>query len=131
MPESPISDDVRRFLSAHIRSVTELEILLLLSASQDKSWSPAQVYSSLPTNEPFIRQTLDRFCKEGLAARTDSPPGYRFSPTSEAAAKLIASLHDLYRELPVRIVQAIYEAPVSDIEEFARAFRIRKDTKDT
>jgi hypothetical protein len=51
---------------------------------------------------------------------------YQFAPPDETKA-LVKSLSEIYRNRPAKVVQVIYETPLSEIEEFARAFRIRKE----
>lgn len=126
MPESQIPDEVRRFVTENVRSVAQLEILLLLTNSPERSWSVAELYHEVLSNEQLVEQTLAWFCQRGLAARSDGR--HRFSGT-ESQLGVVNQLAVLYRDRPARVVQALYEPKVSEIDEFARAFKIRKDNK--
>jgi len=122
--EVSVPIDVRQFLMQHVRSVSQLEILLLLSASPERWWTPGEVYKAVLSNEELVGQTLESFQRSGLLRRSEA--AFQFSPASEAIKMVIGNLTSFYRTYPNRIVQSIYEAPVSEINEFARAFRLRK-----
>ena len=121
-----IPDEARQFLIQHVRSIAQLEILLLLHSEPNRSWTVEAAYKVVLSNRELVGKIFERFCKLGLASRSEAGT-YQFSPTSDQMRTLVATLATLYRERPGRIVQAIYEAPVSEIEEFAKAFKIRKD----
>ena len=120
-----VPDDVRQFLARHVRSVAQLEILLLLSASPDREWQAREVYKTVLSNEELVSKILETFSKLGLVRKSETAT-FQFSPASDQVRTLVNDLAILYRQRPNRIIQAIYEAPVSEIEEFAKAFKIRK-----
>lgn len=128
MPENILPDDVRQFLAIHIRSIEQLEILLLLGGSPERQWSVGEVYQTILSNEGSVQRTLDRLCQSGLAERLDQPTvTYKFYASTPQVTEVIAKLRELYKGSLVRIVQAIYGPRVSEIDEFAKAFKIRKD----
>ena len=85
------------------------------------------MYKIVLTNEEGVARTLENFIKLGLARKSETGT-FQFSPASDQMKAVVKKLADLYRERPVRVVEAIYQATVSEIEEFAKAFKIRKDT---
>lgn len=125
MPDLSIPDEVRQFLAKHVQSVAQLEILLLVSASPDRWWQAGEVYKAVLSNEELVVRILELFSKLGLVCKSETNT-YQFSPPSDQLRLLVRNLADLYRECPNRIIQTIYEAPVSEIEEFAKAFKFRK-----
>jgi hypothetical protein len=123
-----ITEGLRRFVADHIRSIEQLEVLLLLNGSPDRAWSPADVYRSVLTNERSVQQTLDYLCERHLVERhSTSPSTYQFAPPSESTKAILTELTRLYKERPVTFVQLLYAPPEQEIEAFAKAFRIRKD----
>ena len=52
---------------------------------------------------------------------------YQFAPVDEGTWKVVAELRDAYKERSVKVVQAIYSKPPDAVQEFAKAFRVRKD----
>jgi hypothetical protein len=126
--ESSISEEVQQFLVRQVQSIERLEILLLLSSSPKRHWAVGEVYRAVLTNEHSVEETLERFCEAGLAGKSEAAPWtYQYSPPSEAVKDLVAQLARLYKERPVSVIDIIYRRSVSDIEEFAKAFKFRKD----
>lgn len=119
--------EVRQFLAESIHSIEQLEVLLLLRASPDRVWTAREVYQRVLTNEGSVQQSLEKLCRRGLCIQTGSPPAYQFAPKSEKMQSVLETLATLYKERPARIVNALYAASASEIDAFARAFRIRKD----
>ena len=127
MSDASVPEDVRQFLTRYVRSIGQLEILLQLNAAPQRWWTPAEMYKAVLSNEELVGKTLESFVQLGLIRKAE-PLAYQFSPSSKEVEVVVRKLADLYRERPIRVVQAIYEAQVSEIEEFAKAFRLRKDT---
>jgi hypothetical protein len=124
-----LPEDVQRFLRVQIRSIEQLEILLLLSAEPDRTWTAAEVYKVVLSNQKSVEEELDRLAQQGLLRRNDrGEVTFEFSPSSEGWKVLITEIGRLYKERRVKVVEAIYAAPVSEIDEFAKAFRIRKES---
>lgn len=125
MSTAPVPDEVKRFLTQYVRSIAQLEILLLVSDSPDRWWIAKEIYKILLSNEALVEKSLAEFTKNGLMRKSDAG-AYQFSPTDETRG-LVKLSAEIYRERPARIAQLIYETPLSEIEEFAKAFRIRKE----
>jgi len=121
----PVPENVRRFVIQHVQSIAQLEILLLVSSSSERWWTVKEIYKALLNNEAMVQKTLDDFTHRRLVVKSDSET-YQFSSLEEDRA-LMRSTAEIYRDRPGKIVQLIYETPASEIEEFARAFRIRKE----
>jgi hypothetical protein len=129
VPPSELPKDVQQLLREQIRSIEQLEILLLLREEPERHWTPADVYKKVRSSERSVEQTLNGFVKRGMATRIEGPqPSFHFAPQSPQLADTLGSLAHLYTERRVRIVEAIYSEPVSEVEEFAKAFRLRKDS---
>ena len=130
MNESGFSDELDRFIAAEIQSLEQLEILLLLSGNPHKWWTAKGVYdvvkSSLPSVEGRLRDMTER---QMLRREVDSDSRFQFAPADEAIWRIVSELREAYKERSVKVVQAIYsKTPTPDgVQEFARAFRVRKD----
>lgn len=120
----PVPEEVRRFLIQHVQTIAELEILLLVSASPERAWTVKEVYKALLNNEALVEKALASFTQRRLVQKTEAG-AYQFSSVAEIKG-LMQQVAEIYRNRPARIVQLIYETPASEIEEFARAFKIRK-----
>ncbi|HEX7168018.1 MAG TPA: hypothetical protein VF230_13655 [Acidimicrobiales bacterium] len=110
---SPLPDAVVRFLTAHITSLSELEVLRLLSR-RTAAMSAADVSRELRLGEYFAELILDRLSLSNLVAANDS--GYEVVATGEEleALRTLVDLLDKYR---VRIATLILAAePVEDVQ---------------
>lgn len=128
MPQNELPAEVERLLRERIHSIETLEILLLLRGDSQRPWSSAEVNRVVRSSEPSVAKTLDALARQDLLLRIDGTvPSYRFAPRDEPLIQAITALASLYQERRVRIVQAIYSDRNSEVDEFAKAFKLRKD----
>jgi hypothetical protein len=88
-----------------------------------------EVYQRVLTNESSVQQALDKLSQHGLVSRLAGETGYQFSGGSAEMKATLDGLAVLYKERPARIVHQLYGATPSEIDEFARAFKIRREPK--
>ena len=106
----------------------QVEILLLLSSNPDKAWSARSVYEVVKSNPASVEARLQEFSARGILKEETSPEvRYRFLPDLQGIQEVVKELREAYKERPVKVVQAIYSKPPDSVQEFARAFRVRKD----
>jgi hypothetical protein len=122
---SELPGDVARFLKEQIRSIEQLEILLLLRGSAVRMWTTPEVFGIVRSSERSITDTLTVLHRQGLLRQTAA--AYQYSPADDALRQIIDQLAELYAERRVRIVETIYSERSSDVDEFAKAFRLRKE----
>jgi hypothetical protein len=124
--ELPI--EIEEFLANNIRSIEQLEILLMLQARPERRWTAGEVNGIIRSSDHSVASTLDQLCKQGLlrCSMESSVPQYQFAP-SAALGPTITTLARLYAERRVKIIETIYSERLSEMDEFARAFRLRKD----
>jgi hypothetical protein len=123
--EGEIPSEVRGFVSKHIRSLEQLEVLLLVSALPDKDWTVDAVFHVVQTNRPLVRQRLDEFVRDGLMVRQPED-AYRYAPKSEALAHDIVAVGNFYKLSRHKVIEMIYASPPDDIRKFSDAFRFKK-----
>lgn len=128
MSEKVFSDELEKFIAAEINSLEQLEILLLLSGNPHKWWTATGVYEVIKSSVQSVHDRLNEMADRGLLNKeADSEVRYQFSPKNEQVWKVTSELRDAYKERSVKVVQAIYNKPPDAVQEFARAFRLRKD----
>jgi hypothetical protein len=126
--ESAIPEDVRAFLGARIRSVGELEVLLLLHRHPDRWWTADQVNRELRTSLQSALQCLDAMRHAALAEeKKDGERSFRFRAADEDIARIVRVLRDLFRDRMASIVDIIYVPRQDSIRDFADAFRLTKN----
>lgn len=123
--EGEIPQEVRRFVAKHIRSLEQLEVLLLVSALPDRDWTVDSVFQIVQTNRPLVQQRLDDFVRDGLMVRRPDD-SYRYAPKSESLAHDIVAVGNFYKLSRHKIIEMIYAPPADDIRKFSDAFRFKK-----
>ena len=127
MSVKALPDDVARFLSQHIDSVEQLEVLLLLHRAAESSWTAEMVAAALYTQPISAGRRLASLCEHGLLEQVgDDPPAYRYVADPVERRELISTLADTYRERRVAVVTAIASNPMENVRAFSDAFRIRR-----
>jgi hypothetical protein len=121
-----ISPELRKFIAEHIPSVEYLEVLCLLQEDTVKSWSVGEVLHRVQSSEKSVAQCLEQFQAAGLVT-AEAGGRHRFSPSGKELAETAAALVKTYRERRVRVIESIYAKPSDPIQDFADAFRLRKE----
>lgn len=126
MKDGGVPEPIRRFLSSHVDSVEQLEVLLLLRSAPDREWSVDEVNRELGSSISSIRTRLAVLASKGfLTAREgDGLQLYRYSPPSSAERGVIDELALAYKERRLAVINLIYTRPESDAVYFADAFKI-------
>jgi hypothetical protein len=122
-----VPEEVRRFVRARIRSVGELEVLLLLHRDPNRWWNADQVNSELRSSLQSALQCLDALLRAGLAEEKDQDGrAFRFHRADAEAEAVVPQLAELFRDRMAAIVEIIYSPQRDSIREFADAFRLSK-----
>lgn len=130
-PELPA--DVLRFIVERIDSVPHLEALLLLWGSGERRWNEAEVASRVYVPGDTARSVLQALAQRRLiraehGGEAGSGLLYVYDPAwDEAAGGLMALVADTYRRQLVRVAKVIHAKASPSVQEFARAFQLKKD----
>jgi hypothetical protein len=122
-----IPPDVLRFLEENIDTVAQLETVLMMSETQDRSWLIADVAARNYVNEQRAAETLNALQRRGLVSCDESRSRFRFDPVTDEARALVADLARCYRRNLSRVTELIHAKASVSIKEFARAFDLKKE----
>ena len=123
-----IPEDIEQFILEKIDSVAEMEALLLLRSKPEESWSIASLAKRLYVAEELTAKIVDHLCREGLLTLgSNEHPSYRYEPKSQELRNSVDRVADMYTKHLVRISTLIHSKPRVRVQEFADAFRLRKD----
>ena len=126
--ETGFSKELEEFIGAEIQSLEQLEILLLLSGNPHRWWNARSVYEVVKSSTSSVEDRLNELAQRGLLKAEGKPErSYQFAPNSDHYWHVVSQLRDAYKERPVKVVQAIYSKPRDGVQEFAKAFQIRKE----
>ncbi|WP_433930478.1 hypothetical protein AB3662_41120 [Sorangium cellulosum] len=130
---SGLPDRVQRFLGAHISSIEELEVLLLMRRTAEREWSAAAMAREIGSSKMSIQDRFGGLASRGLlVAREDGEDiVYRYAPADDDTRRTIDDLAQAYKERRLSVINHIYATPPpSDIQSFSDAFRITKKGKE-
>lgn len=131
MSGDEIPTHVQRFIVEQVRSVVELELLLLMQAAPDRAWTAAELAGELRVAQAWAERELDDLTQRGIVVSGPGPDrNFRYQPRSREIDATIRELARVYSERRVTVTQMIFTAPADPIQIFSDAFRLRKDESD-
>ena len=128
MAGEALPPDVRQLIFQHLSSVEELEILLLLAGESSKAWTMETTYQGILSSRKSVEKGLEKFAAAGLVSKIPpaESPTYMIGPT--AADATFQELARCYREMPVRVIEAIYQKGRDSAQGFADAFKFKRES---
>lgn len=128
MGDGLIPEEVQAFLLKRIDSITQLEALLLLRANPECAWSAATLARRLYIPPQETAGLLEALCSGGFLATTGHPSRlYRYHCSSDDLAGMVDRVADLYATYLIPVTNLIHSKPYTRVQEFADAFKLRKD----
>jgi hypothetical protein len=128
MADEIIPEDVKQFFLQYIDSIAQWEGLLLLRANPQVKWSAGDVARNLYIDEAQAVKILNQLLSQGfVVAEGSGPLFYRYQPKPPEIEPLMVRAAALYAQYLVPVTHLIHTKAKSRIQEFADAFRLRKD----
>jgi hypothetical protein len=122
---SELPADLRRFILTSIPSVPYLEAVLLLRAEPAHDWSGAELARRLYVPEQTGNELVAMLRDSGVAAAA-APGAVRFGAEGDLG-RLIDDLAEAYARDLVAVTALIHSRLDRRAQQFADAFRFRKD----
>ena len=117
---------VADFLRAHIASVDELELLMLLVMSGGRWWDATSSSRELGMAVGRARTGLDSLAAHNLLdIRITEELRYQFRPGTPELEAAALALATVYQRAPAVVVHAVARSAPRSVRDFAEAFRIR------
>jgi hypothetical protein len=133
-PRSPEMEPIRFspqlawFVRRHIRSVEDLDVLLLVWTDAERWWTEVEVAGRLRISPVLAGHGL-RWLAAGtdavLETRAGPEPAYRLVPSPELRGA-VAVLDEAYRQARAQVVAFVAPQPPAAIQDFADAFKLKK-----
>ncbi len=118
-----LSDRLKAFIHASVKSILALELLMFLRANAGRSWTVAALVRELRASEPIVRANLGLFQAAGLT-REEGAGWVRFAPASAELGALVNEMAEVYATRPVEVSEEIYAVDRA-IQHFSDAFRLK------
>ena len=131
MTPDPIPEEVRRFISEQMRSISGIRLLLLLHVDPQREWSAQELAHELRVASEWTERELKLLAAQGLVANSANDSShFRYAPRNESLSNLVSGLAAIYPERQHSIIQILFSVPTDSIQSFADAFRLRKEKQD-
>ncbi len=128
MAEDLIPIEIKQFILKSIDSIAQLEALLLLRNNPLEEWDAGKVARRLYISEQETTILLGRLCDEGfIVAKSDQTLRYQYQPRTTELMQMVNQLAEIYAKQLVPVTNLIHSKPRTRIQEFADAFKLRKD----
>lgn len=125
--EGRIPEPVVHLIATHIRTLEQLEILLLLAGRPQQAWTIDGVYDVIRSSRSSVAERLEELRLQGLVAVAGAKREFRFQPQSPEIGTAVELLARSYKERRVKIIEMIYSPPAEPLKGFADAFKFIKD----
>ncbi|MBI2189205.1 MAG: hypothetical protein HYU37_19070 [Acidobacteria bacterium] len=127
MPQANVSPPVRAFVAAHARTLDELQLLMAIIQSADRSWDASAAAREVGLAEADARAALEHLAACNLLdIRIGENLRYQFRPGTPQLREAALSALEAYRQRPLDIARLVQPEHRS-LRDFADAFRIRHD----
>ena len=113
------------FIRSSVKTVWSLELLLFLRRYANRAWTPDELIRELRSNRNIVTEALAAFVQGGVVREEES--GFRYGPATGEFDRVVEELAIEYAERPTAVVNAIVEAQSNKLQDFANAFRIKRD----
>lgn len=129
MTGAAIPDELRRFLLSGVLSVPHVEAILQVRSDSTHAWDAQSLAPRLYVRAARAAEVLGDLCEMGVARRIDSAaPAYRYEPITSELIALLDQLEQAYSTQLVAVTRLIHSAEERKAQNFADAFRFRKDS---
>ena len=117
--------EILAFVSAFVRSVWTLELLILMRRQAERSWRVDELVRELRASTKVVQQSLAALQAAGLVAQGEGDM-FGFRPASAQMEAFAQGAEALYREKPVTVIGAIAMAPDEKLRIFSDAFKLKE-----
>jgi DNA-binding IclR family transcriptional regulator len=123
---SVLSEELERFIRRHVRSLSALELFLLIHRTAGRSWTAGELNRELRSNLQLVVDVLNEL-ERAVLLRRDADDHYRWEPATPELQRLGDQLAEAHATYPFSVVKAIYAPQVDQIQALADAFKIKRD----
>jgi hypothetical protein len=117
-------NDILNFVSARIKSIWALELLLLMRRTTGRAWTSDELVRELRASIVVVHEALSGLTTAGLVASAEADL-FCYCPVSGQLASLVDETQSLYLAKPLAVINAIAAAPNEKLRIFADAFRLK------
>ena len=121
-----LSERLKAFLGQRLSSLDQIEVVMLLRAASERSWTAPEVAAALGTAPETAAMRLFLLASGGLIAFEPSAiPRYRYATLDAETDSMLAELNDVLAANRDAVMSFV-EAPRDPIRSFSDAFKLKK-----
>ena len=125
MPE--FAPTVIAFVSEHVRTLAELQLLMLLIHSGDRWWDAGSAARESGLTVDDARRALDYFGSRNLLdIRITGDVRYQYRPGTDELRDRASACAAAYRTRPLDLARLVTGPSPASVRDFADAFRVRR-----
>jgi DNA-binding IclR family transcriptional regulator len=128
MPREPIPDELRRFILTSVPSVPFVEAMLLFMAKPDRALTVDDIARGLYMPRAAAAQVVEALREAHVVVADAQPDGWRFAPDTPELEAMLRQLATAYSRDLIGVTDLIHSRTARRAQQFADAFRIRKDS---
>ena len=129
MSREPIPDELRRFILTSVPSVPFVEAMLLYMAKAGTALSVDEIARGLYMPRGAAAQVVDALHEaQVVSADPAQPEASRFAPASPELDEMLRNLANFYARDLIGVTDLIHSRTARRAQQFADAFRLRKDS---
>ena len=121
-----LSEELERFVRKYVKSLSTLEILLLIHRTRVRSWTADELNRELRSSVQLVAGVLANLERSGLIQR-DPNERYHWRPATPELQRMVSQLEEAQATYPVSVIREIYSRHVDQIQALADAFKIKRD----
>lgn len=125
MNKNVIPMDVQEFILQYISCVAQIEALLLFRSEPEKEWDTVIIENRLYLSPAEVKDLMDEMVNHGLISKGNS--SYRYDPCTVRIKEMIERVLDVYSRSLLPVTHLIHSKSKDRLQEFADAFKVRKD----
>jgi hypothetical protein len=112
------------FIRTALKSVWDLELLLLLHRDTETAWTREKIVRDLRGSDGVVSVALQSLRAARLIGEV-APNTYRYEPANDELRGLVNSISQIYADRPMAVIKAITEGPNDKLRAFSDAFKLR------
>ena len=130
MPHT-FTPSVVAFVTEHVRTVAELQLLMTMIQSGDRWWDATSAARELGLTLRDARCALDHFGSHNLLdIRITGDVRYQYHPGTPELRQGAEACAAAFRSRPLDLAQLVMGPSASSVRDFADAFRVRRNNSD-
>ena len=128
MNSPQIPANVLQFIAERIDTVPQLEALLLLWESPQRTWTEEEVAARIYVDRAAAAQILQSLQRQNLvASESAQSTRYQYNPQWDPTGQVMPQVAAAYSRHLVQLATFIHSRASTAVREFARAFDLKKD----